>query len=200
MLIRRILFVVLIAPVLMGCRSRSQCHTACDFTGPCVPPDFVAPESPPPVGEPHVPAAPKEAVKEVPAVVTLPDTAVEVKQLRPLAPPPETIETDPLQVSVDPEPAPRYGKGPNMEWLIGNLQRSNMPDRQWHLRFAPIDQLEVWGGSAVLIDDNMMQGFQDGDHVKVEGEVYGDRASMYSTGPRYRVLKIELLDRATNEI
>lgn len=191
MLIRRILFVALIAPVLMGCRSRSQCQTACDFAGPCVPPDFMAPAAPPPVGEPHVPAAPKEAAAEIPAVVTVPDTT----PLRPLAPPPETIEADPLQVSVQSPPTPRYGHGPNMEWLIGNLQRSNMPDRQWQLRFAPIDKLEVWGGSVVLIDDNMLQGFRDGDHVKIEGEAYGDRASLYSTGPRYRVMKIELLDR-----
>ena len=95
--------------------------------------------------------------------------------------------------------APRrgaFGHGENYEWLIGKLQRVHVPRKGWKIRYAPIDEKERYGGSVVLAPDIRLEKYKDGDVVYVEGEILGDRASLYLAGARYRVRTIR---RATEK-
>ena len=90
----------------------------------------------------------------------------------------------------DDEQQALYGHGENYEWLMGVLHRVHIPRKGWKIRYARLDQQDRWGGSVVPAPDVRMDEFEDGDNVFVEGEVIGDRASLYLTGPRYRITTI----------
>lgn len=89
-----------------------------------------------------------------------------------------------------------YGHGENYQWLMGVLHRVHVPRKGWKVRYAPLDQQDRWGGSVVPAADIRFEDFQDGDNVYIEGEIIGDRASLYLSGARYRISKIRLVTAA----
>ena len=84
------------------------------------------------------------------------------------------------------------GHGENYEWLIGQLQRVHVPREGWKIRYLPLDQKDQWGGSVVLAPDIRIEEFTEGDTVYVEGKILSNRASLYLSGPRYRLSKIRM--------
>lgn len=118
----------------------------------------------------------------------------------PQPPPRSSIEvpTSP-QVSERPQDAVReaqmkgYGYGPEHRWLVGTLHRVHMPGSDWKLRYLPLSEQDQYGGGAVLSIDARIDEFKDGDIVYVEGEVIGDRPTLYLSGPLYRISAIQAL-------
>ncbi len=104
---------------------------------------------------------------------------------------PTSVVTKPKLV-VPPEVGDKLlDHGKDYEWLIGNLQRVHIPRDGWKIRYSRIDQIDKWGGSMVLAPDIRLEEFSDGDTVYIEGEVLNNRASLYLSGPLYRISKLE---------
>lgn len=188
--------VLMILCVLAGCRHTSHHQPTVDSCGSChVVAPYVPPVEMPPV-EPAPPAPLPPAVEEVAVEPAVPEVPAVVWDLteEPVVEPYCEVKAAPV-IEVQQVSVPTPGHGDNFEWVIGNLQKMHTPDREWQLRFAPIDELAPYGGSLVLVNDSRMDPFQDGDLVRVEGRILRERASMYASGPLYRVLKIELLSR-----
>lgn len=161
-----------------GCSS-SRCHqNECAPAGvycmsPAVPPQPSPPPPPPAEFEPAPPPAEAQlAPPPVPAPVVSKVSA------------PEPV--DPVL-----EAQRRgYGQGENHVWLVGRLQRVHVPGSDWKLRYLPITQQDDYGGSVVMSLDARIDEFQDGDIVYVEGEIIGQRPTLYLSGPLYRIRTI----------
>lgn len=65
----------------------------------------------------------------------------------------------------------RYGYDPQYRWLRGRLEFSSI-DRQWRLRYIPLDgETDEFGGSVLLEDSPALDHFRPGDYVTVHGEL-----------------------------
>ena len=84
-----------------------------------------------------------------------------------------------------------YGYGPDLTWMVGRLQRVHVPGSDWKLRYLPLSEQDEYGGSVVLSLDARIDEFKDGDVVYIEGEIIGNRPTLYLTGPLYRITAIE---------
>jgi hypothetical protein len=97
----------------------------------------------------------------------------------------------PVEASAEPATfAPKttiYRHAEDYRWLVGQLQRVHTPGTEWKIRYAAIDEHDVWGGSMVLARDARLDGFQDGQLVYVEGEILAERPTAYLAGPLYRL-------------
>jgi hypothetical protein len=71
----------------------------------------------------------------------------------------------------------------------------HVPRKGWKIRYAPLDQQDKWGGAVVPAADVRLDRFKDGDNIYVEGEIIADRASLYLSGPRYRVSTVRLANK-----
>ena len=80
-----------------------------------------------------------------------------------------------------------YGHDKEYKWLIGRLQRVHVRGGEWKIRYAPLDQIDQWGGSMVLAPDIRLEEFSEGDLIHVEGEILVERPSLYIAGPLYRI-------------
>jgi hypothetical protein len=80
-----------------------------------------------------------------------------------------------------------YRHAEDYRWLVGQLQRVHTPGAEWKIRYAGLDEHDVWGGSMVLARDVRLESFQDGQLVYVEGEILAERPSAYLSGPLYRM-------------
>lgn len=84
-----------------------------------------------------------------------------------------------------------YSHDPQYSRLSGRLEYSQV-ERQWKLRYIPIDgNTDRYGGSVVL-DSSQVQGFAPDDFVSVRGQVSA-RAHSGSFSPVYEVAQIEPL-------
>jgi hypothetical protein len=85
-----------------------------------------------------------------------------------------------------------YGHDPDYAWLKGKLEYSNI-DRRWKLRYIPIDgQTDSHGGSVVLPDSPLLEGFESGDFIAVQGSLAGKASSGYA--PNYDLSRIKRLE------
>jgi len=98
------------------------------------------------------------------------------------------------KVAPEPEPVDQpsgtlgdYGHDKEYNRLIGRLQRVHVPGGEWKIRYAPLDEIDQWGGSMVLAPDIRLEEFSDGDLIYVEGEILVERPSLYLAGPLYRI-------------
>jgi hypothetical protein len=73
--------------------------------------------------------------------------------------------------------------------LKGQLQNSRLT-KGWRLRYAPIDETDEYGGSVRFTEDSQMDGFEDGQMVRVRGRLIADGARI---APYYRVDAIEVV-------
>jgi hypothetical protein len=79
-----------------------------------------------------------------------------------------------------------FGHAPDYTWLRGQVQRSLHGVR---LRFAPVDQVDRYGGSVTLVGDAQIEHLRDGQCVRVRGQLLNPDAK--SPAPAYRVVAIE---------
>ncbi len=81
---------------------------------------------------------------------------------------------------------PPYGHTPDYRTLRGRLEYSQS-QRQWKLRYIPIDgQTDRFGGSVMLPDEAVQGRFQPGDFVVIEGALIDKNASSSGFAPRYQ--------------
>ena len=78
--------------------------------------------------------------------------------------------------------------------LMGKLEYSAV-DKQWKLRYIPIDgKNDNYGGSVILSDDSKLEKFKAGDFVRVTGNVGQKNAGALERAPRYHVDQIQRLE------
>lgn len=98
------------------------------------------------------------------------------------------VETRPVSTEVEDG---RYAHASDYSWLTGRLQRVHVPGGEWKIRYAPLSEMDQWGGSMVLAPDVRLDSFSDGDFVRIEGEILTDRPSLYLSGALYRIRTVE---------
>ena len=64
--------------------------------------------------------------------------------------------------------------------------------KTWRLRYAPIDQIDIYGGVVVLDGGAELSNLRDGQHVRVRGELVPPAEP--NGAAHYRVASIETLD------
>jgi hypothetical protein len=135
--------------------------------------------------EPTLPKVePKPEPKKLPESKPVEPKPVEPK---PVAPQPKPVE--PLKLNADKLPplGANINRSPDFQWATGVVSYSYIT-RAWHLRYAPIDAADEFGGSITLIGSEY--AYQDGERVRVEGELI---SRAHASAPPYRVRKIERL-------
>jgi len=86
-----------------------------------------------------------------------------------------------------------YGFAPDYRWLQGTLEYSRI-DRQWKLRYIPIDgDTDDYGGSVLLPDSAELADLEPGAFVRVEGQIAAGRGDDTGFAPLYRYRTIEVL-------
>ena len=96
-----------------------------------------------------------------------------------------------------PEPAgqasSRYGHDPQYGWLRGKLEFSES-DRQWKLRYIPIDgETDNFGGSVILTNTPLLTGYERGDFVEVTGRLVSGSSDKRGYAPKYEVSQLRRL-------
>lgn len=90
-----------------------------------------------------------------------------------------------------------YGHAGDHRWLQGVLDKHY----QGHiaLRYCDLSEDDSWGGKVRLEDDPRLTQFQDGDVIRVEGELIprqeGAAREMGDHYPHYRIRSVELVQR-----
>jgi hypothetical protein len=90
----------------------------------------------------------------------------------------------------------RVDHAPDYAWLTGQLFYVHADGGLWVLRYAPLWKEDPNGGSMVLARDIRMDNYHEGDLVTVHGEILSQHATEFLGGPLYRVLSIQLVERA----
>jgi len=88
--------------------------------------------------------------------------------------------------------AANYGHAADYSWLKGRLEYS-ASRKEWKLRYLRIDgaQTDQYGGSVVLSSSNLLQSFQPGEYVTVQGRIAGEAGGAGSFAPNYNVTRVE---------
>lgn len=88
-------------------------------------------------------------------------------------------------------PRGQFNHDPGYQALSGKLEYS-ASTRLWKLRYIPIDgETDAYGGSVVLADSQLLDGFRPGEFVAVRGRVASDRPAGKGFAPRYEVDNLE---------
>jgi hypothetical protein len=86
-----------------------------------------------------------------------------------------------------------FGYRPDYSMLQGRLEYS-ISSAQWKLRYIPIDgKTDRFGGSVVLVDNERMGDFEDGDFVAIDGELGRDGQDAVGYAPAYHLDTIRRL-------
>jgi hypothetical protein len=95
----------------------------------------------------------------------------------------------------------RLGYGEDFHWITGQLSRVHTAEGSfWVVRYAPVGQLDKYGGSVVLTPVADMRNYREGDLVSIEGEVLQDRkAPAHLGGALYRATAISMVTRGDPE-
>jgi hypothetical protein len=73
-------------------------------------------------------------------------------------------------------------------WLIGQLSRDPIHNR-WLVRYAAVGEIDVLGGTLLLVNPGQMNGFHDGQVVRVEGHLVDP--APHEVIPAYRILALQ---------
>jgi hypothetical protein len=85
-------------------------------------------------------------------------------------------------------------------WITGQLTYIRTAGGRWVVRYAPLGQVDRYGGSVVLAPTVEMKNYREGDMVRVHGEILNEgRAVPGLGGALYRVNMIFMIDRASPE-
>jgi hypothetical protein len=152
-----------------------------------------------------MPSAEPPLADRVPAK---PSTYPVVPVLQAKTPPPPPPDAEPgaeeaqEPPTADQEINTRYidkiGHEDDYSWVTGQLYQARISGTLvWVVRYATIDTEDRFGGSVVLAPAVNMKNFREGDLVSVKGEIINEgRANKYLGGPLYRVLSIDMIERA----
>jgi len=103
----------------------------------------------------------------------------------------QPIAEDVQRIAV--EPQARYGHDVGYRVLQGKLQYAHSSG-DWKLRYIPIDgQTDDYGGSVQIVNPELLDEFQPGDYVRVQGRIVATGADHGSFAPRYTIASIEPL-------
>ncbi len=84
----------------------------------------------------------------------------------------------------------RYGHASDYRWLRGRLEYSEI-DRQWKLRYIPIDgATDEYGGSVVITDATALADYRRGEFVEVKGSLAEEQPNPDRIAPDYRASEI----------
>ena len=119
-----------------------------------------------------------------------PPAPVEAPEVTQISDRPQEASADSSTSAIREAQSKGYGHGPKYEWLVGRLQRVHVPGSDWKLRYLPLSVQDQYGGGVVLSIDARVDEFQDGDLVYIEGEIIGNRPTLYLSGPLYRITAI----------
>ncbi len=90
-------------------------------------------------------------------------------------------------------PQKAYGHDPQYRWLKGKLEYSQT-ERQWKLRYIPIDgKTDRHGGSVILSDSSLLDEYEPGMFIAVQGSIRENRLGATSFAPEYQVERIKPL-------
>lgn len=106
----------------------------------------------------------------------------------------QAAEANPNQAEARPAATNRasYGHDPGYAWMKGKLEYSRI-DRRWKLRYIPIDgETDEHGGSVLLPDSPLLDGFEPGDFIAVQGALAGEASAGYA--PPYELSRVKRLD------
>jgi hypothetical protein len=84
--------------------------------------------------------------------------------------------------------AKHFGHAADYSWLKGEVQQSLKGMR---LRYAPVDEEDLHGGSVTLLSDGQVDGLKDGQLVQVRGHLVSVESR--APAPPYKVLSVEPL-------
>jgi hypothetical protein len=99
-----------------------------------------------------------------------------------------------FQPAADAKGRSDYAHSTDYSSLRGRLEYSPI-QRQWKLRYIPIDgKTDGFGGSVVLPDSELLKGFQPGDFVAVQGTL-GETSATSGYAPRYLPTSIQRIRR-----
>jgi hypothetical protein len=90
---------------------------------------------------------------------------------------------------VDTSALPCFSHSADYTELTGQIQHSRIT-RGWRLRYAPVDEVDPYGGSVTLVEEAKLSGLKDGDMVRVHGRFL--KSDERGTAPRYEVDAIQL--------
>lgn len=101
-----------------------------------------------------------------------------------------TVETRSSTATSHTAASADYSHDPQYRWLRGKLEYS-ASQRQWKLRYIPIDgATDDYGGSVVLDDSPELEKARPGQVVTVYGQVSGENATTGGFSPAYRIERI----------
>jgi hypothetical protein len=170
-------------------------------------------------GSPAPPAPPVQVVSAEPVVPPVPVSALATAMPQPAIHASRTHETfaagrqpinaqatsresglvvaTPAVRSTPPAPAASvYGHAPDHSWLVGVLDKHYMG--HFALRYCDASEDDSWGGKVSLDNDPRLAQFQDGDVVRIEGELVpretGQRDT-WSHYPHYHIRDVKLIQR-----
>jgi hypothetical protein len=129
-------------------------------------------------------------------VPTIPVAPVPIKTLpQQYLPVPVAIQLPP--VGVNRRFQDKIGHEDDYSWITGQLHYIHADGGLWIVRYATVDVEDKFGGSVVLASAVDMHNFREGDLVSVHGEILKqERACHASGGALYRVVAIDMIDRA----
>lgn len=89
----------------------------------------------------------------------------------------------------------RYGHASDYRWLRGRLEYSEI-DRQWKLRYIPIDgATDDYGGSVVIANATALADYRRGEFVEVKGSLAEEQPNPERIAPYYQVSEIRRMAR-----
>ena len=86
----------------------------------------------------------------------------------------------------------KTGRADDYTWLCGQLQYWPL-HKSWRLRYAGLDEVDLYGGSVTLADGVSGADVKDGQYVRVEGRLI--EPAVKSIAPAYAVESIHALDK-----
>jgi hypothetical protein len=123
-----------------------------------------------------------------------PQMPPQVPAQQPAAQPQAAATPQPAARGQAPLPPPNkvqigFARGQDYGWLLGQLQFSRA-SKTWRLRYAPLDQSDIYGGSVTLVSEVPLEKVQDGQFVLVHGRLVNPEVR--TLAPAYRPESIQL--------
>jgi hypothetical protein len=103
-------------------------------------------------------------------------------------------QTEERKSYVDTTAQPSFGHAPDYTWLAGEVQYSSI-NKRWRLRYASVDEDDVYGGSVTLSADSPLDGLKDGMLIRVQGEL--ESPGEKRIAPPYRAANYHALNQST---
>jgi hypothetical protein len=85
-----------------------------------------------------------------------------------------------------------FGHAEDYSWISGELQYSNL-SKAWRLRYASVDEVDQWGGSATLVFDRPRDDLKEGTCARIRGRL--TPAENKFTAPPYQVDSLQIIDK-----